>query len=195
MTLLPEIEDALLDAVRRDHAHRHGRLWTVRAWLRTRPRVFLALAGAVVIAGTAAAAVSLSVERSGPLSGSVPAEQPRPTFFDSHRGLPIGSRLFRRSTSARSDGATSSRSPGAPLDHRASEATGAVAIPRSPRCADLRSRRSGRTRPPFRLHIARCRGGAHRRPADRPDANRPATSIRVQICGVRRSSRHALFAG
>jgi hypothetical protein len=71
MTLLPEVESALLDAVRRDQRTR-ARGGVVRAWLRRRPRGLLMAAGALVVAGSAAAAVaSFSTERSAPLAGVI----------------------------------------------------------------------------------------------------------------------------
>ena len=48
MTLLPEVESALLDAVRRDQRTR-ARGGVVRAWLRRRPRGLLIAAGALVL--------------------------------------------------------------------------------------------------------------------------------------------------
>lgn len=73
MSLLPEVESVLLDAVRRDQQARArgGIPHTVRGWLRGRPRGLLLAAGLLVISGTAAAAITLSVERSAPLSGVV----------------------------------------------------------------------------------------------------------------------------
>ncbi|MGH2876842.1 MAG: hypothetical protein ACRDLV_11380, partial [Solirubrobacteraceae bacterium] len=75
----PEIETALIDAVRRDQRRRGDRrLARVVGWVRARPRGLLLLAGALVVAGTAAAAVTLAGQRSAPLSGIVPpGQEPR----------------------------------------------------------------------------------------------------------------------
>ncbi len=79
MTLLPEIERSLLDAVRRDHQlRRHGPLGAIRVWLRARPRGLVLLAGVLLVGGSAAAAVSLSGQPSAPLSGTVPAGRQGP---------------------------------------------------------------------------------------------------------------------
>jgi len=77
MTLLPEVETALVDAVRRDQQARAGRgvISSVRAWLRARPRGLLLLAAAIVVSGSTAAAITLSGQRSAPLSSIVPAGQ------------------------------------------------------------------------------------------------------------------------
>ncbi len=77
MTLLPEVENALLDAVRREQQARarRGIIGSVHAWLRARPRGLLLLAGAIVVSGSTAAAISLSGQRSAPLSSIVPPGQ------------------------------------------------------------------------------------------------------------------------
>ncbi|MFZ0379946.1 MAG: hypothetical protein WAL38_19105, partial [Solirubrobacteraceae bacterium] len=77
MTLLPEVETALMDAVRRDQQARAGRgvISSVRAWLRARPRGLLLLAAAIVVSGSTAAAITLSGQRSAPLSSIVPPGQ------------------------------------------------------------------------------------------------------------------------
>ena len=73
MSLLPEVESALLDAIRRDQRSRArtGVLAQARHWVRGRSRGLLVAVGVVVLAGTAAAAVSLSSQRSRPLSGAI----------------------------------------------------------------------------------------------------------------------------
>lgn len=71
MSLLPEVESALIDAIRRDTEGRAGAVAGVRRWWRGRPRGLLLAAGVLALAGSAAAAVSLSGERSEPLAGVV----------------------------------------------------------------------------------------------------------------------------
>ena len=77
MTLLPEVERALVDSVRRDHQARARRpiAGSVRAWLRARPRRLLLVAAAIVVSGSTAAAITLSGQRSAPLSSIVPPGQ------------------------------------------------------------------------------------------------------------------------
>jgi hypothetical protein len=76
MTLLPEIEAALLDAVARDHAARDGRsVERLRRLVRLRARALALVAAMLVLTGSATAALMLAGERSAPLSGVVPAGQ------------------------------------------------------------------------------------------------------------------------
>jgi hypothetical protein len=76
MTLLPEVESALLDAVHRDQQARNNRAaGRVMRWLRSRQRALLIAVAALVVTGSATAAFTLVGERSAPLSGTVPTGQ------------------------------------------------------------------------------------------------------------------------
>lgn len=79
MTLLPEIESALMRAVERDVAGRMAQPRLVRAardWLRARHRGVALVLAALVTAGAATAAVTLSGRASRPLRGTIAVSGP-----------------------------------------------------------------------------------------------------------------------